>query len=467
MNILLIGNGFDLAHGLPTRYTDFLIFCEMILKVIEISKVDKTILKNRAKYERWINDFNSKMFANCTDAYDTLESSANEIFCSEQKEKIYRSICRDCLENNFYSSRSIKELSCLLYRNFWVEYFRNDKTYQKENWIDFENEIRKVIVKLDFDMHENVMDDDIVNQCNSFLRDKYSKFAAKNKETGKFCVEITFKDIRDELLDALNKFIRAFEVYLSVYIEKMDIRVILPDIRDIVKNQKEVSSENTKNIVSTYCKVINFNYTNTYERTYFKNNEVNFSEIVDYIHGEAKSYNTINSNNMVLGIDEYLLDDRKNKDVEFIAFKKYFQRIHKETGCKYKEWLDEIMQDVNEYKERVRLCGLELEQNQGNGPHGVNSLGKMRGLKEEKKKHIHHLYIFGHSLDVTDGDILREFILTDHIYTTIYYKNMDQKGQQIANLVKVIGQDELIRRTGGGSARTIEFKKQRFMVIRR
>ena len=24
MNILLIGNGFDLAHGLPTKYTDFL-----------------------------------------------------------------------------------------------------------------------------------------------------------------------------------------------------------------------------------------------------------------------------------------------------------------------------------------------------------------------------------------------------------------------------------------------------------
>lgn len=23
MNILVIGNGFDLAHGLPTRYTDF------------------------------------------------------------------------------------------------------------------------------------------------------------------------------------------------------------------------------------------------------------------------------------------------------------------------------------------------------------------------------------------------------------------------------------------------------------
>lgn len=28
-NILLIGNGFDLYHGLPTRYTDFLDFIEL------------------------------------------------------------------------------------------------------------------------------------------------------------------------------------------------------------------------------------------------------------------------------------------------------------------------------------------------------------------------------------------------------------------------------------------------------
>ena len=36
MNILVIGNGFDLAHGLPTKYTDFLKFVEVINQVIEI-----------------------------------------------------------------------------------------------------------------------------------------------------------------------------------------------------------------------------------------------------------------------------------------------------------------------------------------------------------------------------------------------------------------------------------------------
>ena len=32
MNILVIGNGFDLAHGLPTRYDDFLTFVEEFKK---------------------------------------------------------------------------------------------------------------------------------------------------------------------------------------------------------------------------------------------------------------------------------------------------------------------------------------------------------------------------------------------------------------------------------------------------
>lgn len=53
--------------------------------------------------------------------------------------------------------------------------------------------------------------------------------------------------------------------------------------------------------------------------------------------------------------------------------------------------------------------------------------------------------------------------MNDNVYTTIFYRNQEQRGQQIANLVRVIGQDELIRRTGGGT-KTIEFKLQQEMV---
>jgi len=38
MNILVIGNGFDLAHGLPTKYTDFLDFVQAFQKSNNVPK---------------------------------------------------------------------------------------------------------------------------------------------------------------------------------------------------------------------------------------------------------------------------------------------------------------------------------------------------------------------------------------------------------------------------------------------
>ena len=86
---------------------------------------------------------------------------------------------------------------------------------------------------------------------------------------------------------------------------------------------------------------------------------------------------------------------------------------------------------------------------------------ELKQLNENPPRH--NLYIFGHSLDVTDKDILRDLILNDNVYTTIYYPDKKELGRKIANLVKVIGQDELIRRTGG-STKTIDFKLQQPMV---
>lgn len=34
--ILIIGNGFDLAHGLPTNYSDFLAFSHEFMKLYEV-----------------------------------------------------------------------------------------------------------------------------------------------------------------------------------------------------------------------------------------------------------------------------------------------------------------------------------------------------------------------------------------------------------------------------------------------
>ena len=57
---------------------------------------------------------------------------------------------------------------------------------------------------------------------------------------------------------------------------------------------------------------------------------------------------------MVLGIDEYLNKKSKDKEIDFIALKKYYQRIYKETGSEYKNWVDEIANSRYENEAALR-----------------------------------------------------------------------------------------------------------------
>ena len=147
----------------------------------------------------------------------------------------------------------------------------------------------------------------------------------------------------------------------------------------------------------------------------------------------------MNTSNLVLGIDEYLDDNKKNKELELLSFKKFYQRIYKSTGNKYLEWVDEIKDGYANYLK----------------PHSLSGEIEYPG---------HMLYIFGHSLDITDQDVLKMFICNDNVQTKIFYYRKDQEdktelGKLIRNLILIMGQEELIRRTGGVH-KTIEFIPQ-------
>ena len=101
------------------------------------------------------------------------------------------------------------------------------------------------------------------------------------------------------------------------------------------------------------------------------------------------------------------------------------------TGCKYMDWLKDISYDIK-------------------GEIGTGYAEMVPAL---------NIYILGHSLDVTDKDILAKLINTEGAKTTIFYHSQESLGNQIANLVKVIGQDNLIARVHGENA-SIIFKQQ-------
>ena len=96
MNILVIGNGFDLAHKLPTRYNDFLGFVERFLNIINTPQIlQQGELKNTEK---------------------TVYKYIDHLIFNEQQ------LC--------------KELEQLVKDNIWIEYFLQNPMYQNCKCID-------------------------------------------------------------------------------------------------------------------------------------------------------------------------------------------------------------------------------------------------------------------------------------------------------------------------------------------
>ncbi len=362
-NILVIGNGFDLAHKLPTTYGDFLKF-----------------VQNFQEYQKGNMQQDNTFYS----YFKKLKEEKIDIF---------------------------NEIDMLVSDNRWLKYFirifKERCNEGKTGWIDFESEISIIIQALDSARHTL---NEQIKSGTEFLKMTQEQLnilcPVINKDgkiynTENYTFESNTIDIRKKHLSTdLNQLIRCLEIYLSDYIETDSCQPL-----DIIKNL-QING------------VISFNYTNTFERVYGKI----FPNVkYDYIHGKAKLDGNVDNCNLVLGIDEYLQGEQRDKDNEFIQFKKFFQRIYKGTGSKYIDWLDDLtlFDDID-------------------------------------SKPDLNIYVYGHSLDVTDADIFRRLILADYAKTHIFYHSQDALGSQIANLVKIIGEEKLIQFTDG-SKRKIEF----------
>lgn len=438
MNILVIGNGFDLAHGLPTSYSNFLKFCEQVRKIYDYYTSSADFFRRSDLGDLTFDDLIKKRLEN---AIENRENKQGMVTTTD---------------------KALNELHANIAHNTWLEYFLNCPSYIGENWIDFESEISNVIRSLDYFR-------DMIKKEKKFydIRNERSLIITSIMKAGGILsptVIVNVKDIddfSDKLNTELKRLSRALEIYICEFVGQIKVGKRSVDIEGLQVDH-----------------ILSFNYSNTYERLYGKDKDIEY----DYLHGKADINNSLETNNMVLGIDEYLLDDEKDKKIEFIAFKKYYQRMYKKSKRLTEYWCAEIKKEA-EYEKHSRNFMMEEQikfelVKKGSGvEYNWQNYEKLTKVYDEQYIQVHpkhNVYIFGHSLDVTDKDILRDLILNDNVNTTIYYcKKKDANGhydnggkdygQKLANLVKVIGQNELIKRTGG-STKTIEFKLQQDMV---
>jgi hypothetical protein len=405
MNILIIGNGFDLAHGLPTKYGDFLDFCEKARRIYTFRE------------DASLNDYKCDNLDNW-ETNDDIKNILLEAFDKRDCKKTFN-------DNGTYNlkvttlNKYLNELYSHIDENTWLEYFLKYRSSIGGNWIDFETEISTVIQVLD----EAISVKKSGKELREMMKEKHSILldihkASKGSVQRAFKDDTTLIDFAMFLNTELGRLIRALEIYIVEFIGKIPIAEKNVDIKNLNLDH-----------------VLSFNYSDTFERIYSKGKNIE----CDYIHGKADISKNVNTSNLVLGIDEYLDDNKKDKELELLSFKKFYQRIYKSTGNKYLEWADEIKDGYANYLK----------------PHSLSGKIEFPG---------HMLYIFGHSLDITDQDVLKMFICNENVQTKIFYyrKNQEDKtelGKLIRNLILIMGQEELIRRTGGVH-KTIEFIPQ-------
>lgn len=334
-NILVIGNGYDLAHGLRTSYNDFI---------------------------EWVRQINGH--------YSSLVSYSDDDFCERLKE------------------------------NGFIGYFLN---YTKEvsGWVDLERLIRKVTdyFELFFSNYTDFIDNErnITWDSNNADISDHWKIGAVNclymfplfdqdysrENRSYYCKRLDKRYYTDVF--GLNKreILKLLKCQLDDVIQLLRIylKFAVDDGGDIAK-KAQISSINPKYVIS-------FNYTDTYRIYSIK------KEDVFHVHG------SLIKNNMVLGFDD---DDPDNLD--FVYFKKYFQRIQKLTG-----YIDD---------------------------------SKIGAIYEAGYQYSPVVHFYGHSMDKTDGDIILKLRAMSSGFV-IYTYNQDDYEQKVINLIDVFGKEQAMQ----------------------
>ena len=424
MKILIIGNGFDIAHGLPTRYSDFLEFAQRVSRIYtfkpeaRLSDYDYDLKDWSAKKQ--IKEQLRKSFENRKTTRD------NTVTVNERLDKFYY----DCIKNN-------------VWYKYILELYKHNQIHGK-NWIDFESEISLVIQAIDethtsldqtfFELknflgrenRENRKDSETNIKTNENLKTKLDTFSSIYSPAFKEN-KGTVGDLRSRLYSDLEKLILALEIYLVDFVEPIRVDP-LPVIQKIQPKPDYV---------------ISFNYTKTYERVY----GIDPSNIC-HIHGVCRlsqaleqeladadntSYGNGNGSNIVLGIDEYLSTPEEQKQhTDFSIFKKFVQRIRNHNDVSYVRWMEEI--------ERL-----------GSQPQPENVIEDDDPLlgnnKNTRKRDFNSdVFIFGHSLDVTDKDILQRFIASEFTRVHVYAHSKPAEGDLIAHLLRYVREETVIEK---------------------
>ena len=334
--IYILGNGFDLAANLPTRYTDFM-----------------TLI---TKWKRFYKTYISNQFN---------QNQSTSLKCPPDGVLTENVLIEYAKRNKCFNPKVISQLDSTISNNIWIKYL-SQCNYREQGWAGFENEIKNALkatnelIRKDSNIglsemspHETAVfsmlkmvfptDDKFIN--NTWIFRKYK--TAEEMEGYK-------KTFISEAVKALVELSEAFRLYLTEFVEKME-----------TTNNPGILIESQ---IQTY--IISLNYTwNQFKRLGIDPSQIHM------VHGSDEI-----ENNLVMGID-----NDPTLGNEFIRFKKFFQRIQKKTGSNYQEFMTGEPAGVNEYtKPTIVFFGHSLD------PIDSDFIKDIFTRNEDNTIYIHH-----------------------------------------------------------------------------
>ena len=294
-DLLIVGNGFDLYHGLPTRYTDFLKFISY--------------------WSIFWDNYNGEAKAQVCTPF--------RVKLSEQNEIIEESMRDFASHQGYYKYEHLEFINSHI-DNLWIQYFLK-KQLSSVNWIDFEGEIYNVLKLVEEYYSEFIPEmrkrndapikyipGDMSTVINIFKKncpEEYIVFTQgiiSRRDTEKDKLKNNKEMLLSTMKRELDDLIKCLDYYLLDFVSNIKVEQYSEQIKEL-----------------SYINLLNFNYTYTYASVYGKNSLREHHRI----HGDCLE------EDMVLGIP----DESFPSTLDYI----YFQRIQKRTGNYYKSWITE------------------------------------------------------------------------------------------------------------------------------
>ena len=375
MEVLLLGNGFDLYHDLPTKYINFINTVNFLKNNFDEAKTT-TIGKVFNNEELYGIDEGIKNFY---ERYYTVASNFP--------------LDVECIKRLHEASKN----------NIWFTYL--SKISEKiDTWIDFEKEIGNVVNTFEhfFDQNsgENInfkslseAEYGIISFFDFFYYEVNDglvvnggiKRYAINKEFLSYYTlssrpSINKKKIIDHIYEQLVELSDMLKSYLICFVE------------NVVDKIAENNLVTLQNLFLNAGHVFTLNYTNTFEKLYLGNGK----KKIYHIHGNVEG-------DIVLGLNSNKFDELDNLNTDFLCFKKFYQRVY------YKTDLD--------YLSAIKFTGVF------------------------DKRFETNLSVVGHSLDITDQEIITT-LFDNATKITIYCHDRKAIGDYIKNLVSIYGKSD-------------------------